>query len=109
MKLFIHKGACDFLWNFVQVNVHLQVNLSCVTNLKIVCYRDFVYLRHWEQSDGWYITSSVSTEYSAMPQERKFVRGEQGPSVIRMKDLTSNKLRLEWLLNTNLKVRYTSY
>lgn len=54
--------------------------------------------------DGWYVTSSVSIEHPAMPPQSKYVRGEQGPNVIRLRDIESGT-KMEWLLITNLKVR----
>lgn len=66
--------------------------------------RDFVVLRHWEQLDGWYITSSVSVDLPSMPPHPKYVRGEQRPGVIRLKHVDTNKVFMEWLLNSNLKV-----
>lgn len=63
-----------------------------------------MYIRHWEQNNGMYITCSISVEHSAMPPQSKYVRGEQGPTLIRLVDIENNRLKWEWLLNTNLKV-----
>ena len=76
---------------------------SSVTHILLYC-RDFVALRHWEQLDGWYVTSSVGVEHPSMPPQAKYVRGLQGPGIMRLKDISENRHRMEWLLNTNLKV-----
>ena len=61
-------------------------------------------IRHWEKRDDCYLTVSISTAHDLMPAQAKYVRGEQGPTVIRMTPLESGRFKLEWLLNTNLKV-----
>lgn len=63
-----------------------------------------MYVRRWERVDGWYVTSSVSTDYPAMPPNPKFVRGEQNPTVVRVKDAGPNRLIINWLLNVDVKV-----
>ena len=63
-----------------------------------------MYARHWEKKDDWYIVSSVSVEYPAAPPDSNYVRGQQNPTVIRMKEITPNKLTIEWLLGIDLKV-----
>ena len=40
-----------------------------------------------------------------MPPVNGYVRGQQNPTVIRMKEIDKNKLVFEWLLNIGLKVK----
>lgn len=69
--------------------------------------RDFVYIRHWEEQDGWYLVCSLSTVYKGMPHHSKYVRGHQGPTIVRMKRITENKLLIEWTMNIDVKVSLT--
>ena len=56
----------------------------------VVC-RDFVYLRHFAEVNGWMCASSVSVIDSAMPPVKHYVRGEQKPGLIRMRSTPDNK------------------
>ncbi|XP_067939773.1 steroidogenic acute regulatory protein, mitochondrial-like [Watersipora subatra] len=70
----------------------------------IVSNRDFVFIRHWEKKDEWYLVSSVSVTHPSKPEDPNYVRAEQKPTVIRMKEIGPNKLRLEWLLHVDLNL-----
>ena len=74
----------------------------------VVC-RDFVYLRHFAEVDGWMCASSVSVIDSAMPPVKHYVRGEQKPGLIRMRSTPDNKCEFEWLLNSDFKMSVNSY
>lgn len=65
-----------------------------------------MYTRHWEEEDGWLVTSSVSIHYDKMPPNNLYVRGEQRPGIIRMRTTQGNKAELQWLLNSDIKVMY---
>jgi len=61
-------------------------------------------VRHWEEIDGWYLMSSVSVEYETLPPKPGYVRGEQGPNIMRMRDSGANTLTFQWLFITDVKV-----
>ena len=67
-------------------------------------YRDFVYVRHWEEEDGWLVTRTISIVYDKMPPNKLYVRGEQKPGIIRMRNTKDNKAELQWVLNSAIKV-----
>ena len=56
-----------------------------------VVWRDFVYLRHFAEVDGWMCARSVSVIDPAMPPVKHYVRGEQKPGLIRMRSTPDNK------------------
>lgn len=65
-----------------------------------------MYLRHWEEEDGWLVTSSISVKYPNAPDGSQYVRGEQRPGIMRMRAVPGDKAELQWLLNSDVKVRY---
>ncbi|XP_067938351.1 stAR-related lipid transfer protein 3-like isoform X2 [Watersipora subatra] len=87
----------------VDDSTEVSYNIAAEGAGGMVSSRDFVCVRHWEQLDGWYITSSMGATHPSMPEQPKYVRGEQGPGVMRLKDVDTNKHQLEWMVNTNLK------
>jgi len=71
----------------------------------LVSTRDFVNLRHWAMVDGVYLAAAVSIQHSAMPDQPKKVRGENGPTCYALSALKGDPERchFRWILDTDLK------
>ncbi|KAF6039889.1 hypothetical protein EB796_001812 [Bugula neritina] len=84
-------------------NTDISYSVSASAGGGFIASRDFVIVRHWEEIDGWYLMSSVSVEYETLPPKPGYVRGEQGPNIMRMRDSGANTLTFQWLFITDVK------
>lgn len=84
-------------------NTMVVYNVAAAAAGGVVSSRDFVYVMHYVQKDGWYVSAYVSTLYPTMPPQKGHVRGEQRPGLTRMRDIGPNKCHIESLLDTDLK------
>lgn len=71
----------------------------------IVAARDFVNLRRWGERNGQYLSLVTHTTFSGMPNQKKYVRGENGPGGFVFIPIPNepNRCQFVWYLNTNLK------
>ncbi|XP_006819426.1 stAR-related lipid transfer protein 3-like [Saccoglossus kowalevskii] len=70
----------------------------------IVASRDFVTVRHWQLTNGMYISSGQAVTYADMPPTKDVVRGENGPGGWAIQLMPGKqRCKLIWILNTDLK------
>ncbi|XP_059483042.1 steroidogenic acute regulatory protein-like [Neocloeon triangulifer] len=71
----------------------------------VVTSREFVVLRHWGVKDGVYISSGCSCSHLDAPENKKLIRGQNGPNCWAMQPVPGepNQCIFLWLLDTDLK------
>ncbi|CAB3380027.1 Hypothetical predicted protein [Cloeon dipterum] len=71
----------------------------------VVASREFVVLRHWGVKDGTYISSGCSCSHLDAPENKKLIRGHNGPNCWAMQPVPNepNQCNFLWLLDTDLK------
>ncbi|XP_067950647.1 steroidogenic acute regulatory protein, mitochondrial-like [Watersipora subatra] len=74
---------------------------------RFIASKDYVFVRHWEVNDNWYIINTVSVRDPSKRKNLNYVQAKQKPeviTVIRMKEIGPKKLRFEWFLRLDLKL-----
>ncbi|GLH02891.1 Steroidogenic acute regulatory protein-like [Gryllus bimaculatus] len=89
----------------VDERVHVSYQVTAERLGGLVARRDFVVLSAWQERDGALVLANVSVPHPAAPPPDTYIRGENRPGcyVIRPVPGESNKSRVEWYLDTNLK------
>ncbi|XP_013387119.1 stAR-related lipid transfer protein 3-like isoform X1 [Lingula anatina] len=89
------------------IDEHTDVlyNIAAEAAGGMVSARDFVNLRCWKEMNGMMISVSKGVTHPDMPEQKKYVRGENGPGCWVFKAVPGdpNKSEFVWIVNTNLK------
>ncbi|XP_056320237.1 steroidogenic acute regulatory protein, mitochondrial [Danio aesculapii] len=79
--------------------------ISAETPGNVVGPRDFVNVRHAKRRGSTCFLAGMSTQHPGMPEQKGFVRAENGPTCIVMRPSADdpNKTKFTWLLSLDLK------